>query len=183
MENNLIKMLGILTNLNEIRNKIKKEIFSSVCDAENDHDINLLLDRDDISSAAILSYLTGAGYITCESIEKQPQIDIPTIDININTFEISIRVPINNEDAFIASASNADYDTKQISLGYLCGDDFFDLALAEIKKGELARAHKLPIHNRDIDMYIYGNPYDEDYTEHKYIKYADIKSVINDNQR
>ena len=51
--------------------------------------------------------------------------------------------------------------------------EWFDLFLAETKNEELAEKPD----NKDIDLYLFGNPFQDDYEYHKKIDYEDIIQI------
>ena len=52
--------------------------------------------------------------------------------------------------------------------------DLIDLALAEVKSGELAEVANLKPDNKDIDLYVFSDPETEDYTDRYRIPYDKI---------
>ncbi len=53
----------------------------------------------------------------------------------------------------------------------------FPLTAIEIKKGDIAEAYNLPEDNNNIDVRIWGNPYEEDYTHAITINGDDIEKI------
>ena len=73
----------------------------------------------------------------------------------------------------------ADYGTVCCGVSY-CEKDSnteIDLCLVEVKKGPLA---EIP-DNEDVDIYVYGDPYSEEFTDKKVLKHEDIVKALSDN--
>lgn len=92
-------------------------------------------------------------------LPKGEPVAAPFVDlIFADNIEVGVRYPEGDE--FLAALGAADYGTYQMSLSYDAvndkGDDVVvDLAFAEIKKGELAKAAGLSENNRDVDVYVH----------------------------
>jgi len=97
--------------------------------------------------------------------------------------EITQKVPGGE---LAAAVYPGDYGTKQIGLMYnICLDSGItpiDLALAEVKRGEIAEADGKPKDNRDIDLYCYSDPYSEDFTSKNTILYRDIEDAVTEGE-
>ena len=78
---------------------------------------------------------------------------------------VVVRIPANGE---------SDYGTKQIDLMYEKDGSLIDLALAEVKSGELAEIANQKPDNKDIDLYVFADPETEDYTNRYRIPYDKI---------
>lgn len=69
-----------------------------------------------------------------------------------------------------------------------CGVSYFektteseiDLCVAEVKKGVLAETNGKPADNEDIDIYVYGSPYCEDWSDMKTVKYTEIVDALSE---
>lgn len=72
-----------------------------------------------------------------------------------------------NGGTLVAGACDSDYGTGQVYAGYALGDTgcTADLFLAEVASGDLAEAKGLPRDNRSIDLYLWGDIHEEDYTD------------------
>lgn len=72
-----------------------------------------------------------------------------------------------NGGTLITGACDSDYGTGQVYAGYALGDTgcTADLFLAEVVSGDLAEAKGLPRDNRSIDLYLWGDIHEEDYTD------------------
>ena len=71
-------------------------------------------------------------------------------------------------EKLLAFVADSDYGTYQAGVCYEKPDGcIIDLAMAEVKQGELAENEGLPADgtNKRVDLYVWGNPATEDYTE------------------
>lgn len=69
---------------------------------------------------------------------------------------------------------------KQAGVCYIPDGDTveIDICLAEVKGPELANTPD----NKDIDVYLYADPYDEGWTHNATIKHEDIMNALNDSE-
>lgn len=80
-----------------------------------------------------------------------------------------------------AYISTSDDNTIQTGCIYYDADNFpMDLCMAEVKKGDLAEVKGLPRDNKDIDLYLWTNPYSEDYTEVRTVSYKDMVKALSE---
>lgn len=86
---------------------------------------------------------------------------------------VVVRIPANGGNLILANGES-DYGTKQIGLMYEKDGDMIDLALAEVKSGELAEVANPKPDNKDIDLYVFADPETEDYTDRYRIPYDKI---------
>lgn len=79
-----------------------------------------------------------------------------------------------------AYVCSSDCQTAQACTAYAgaLDDPGIELTLAEVKAGELAISDGKPEDNRDVDLYIYGDPHDEDFTERLTLRAEDIDEVL-----
>jgi hypothetical protein len=67
-------------------------------------------------------------------------------------------------------------------MDYRRNDYDVSIALAEVKSGELAETKGLPVDNKDVEVYVWGNPNEDDYTNKFDIAYKDINNATCDNE-
>lgn len=90
-----------------------------------------------------------------------------------NDLTVVVRIPANGGNLILANGES-DYGTKQIDLMYEKDGSLIDLALAEVKSGELAEIANQKPDNKDIDLYVFADPETEDYTNRYRIPYDKI---------
>ena len=75
---------------------------------------------------------------------------------------------------------NDDGCAKQAGVCYIPDGDTveIDICLAEVKGPELAKTPD----NKDIDVYLYADPYSEDWTSSVKIKHEEIMDALNDGE-
>lgn len=82
--------------------------------------------------------------------------------------------------SLIAETCGSDYDTRQMVLEYETdGCIAQDLALAEVKQGELAVIDGKAKDNEDVDVYTYTDAYSEDWQGRFTIKRSDVEKSRN----
>ena len=90
------------------------------------------------------------SYSAFDNLEEGEGISLPSISIRYGGDVVGVSLTTKNGDSIDAVICYADNcETVQASLGYTtnkgkANEQLSDLALAEIKKGELAKACKLP---------------------------------------
>lgn len=166
---------------------LTKSLCNDICDAlttSPDDDIYALTDniqsyeRTDV--AEIMKQLEDDGYFADAHItEDGPAIAVPEITLG-SPQVISIEIPVGNNSRLIAGTCVADCETPQAFIDYKFDDCGINIALAEIKKDELAKASSLPADNKDIDVYVWSDPHTEDYTHSHRIKFDDIAKELSD---
>lgn len=166
-------LLAVMKNLDDICNTIAKEILTT---AQMNYDTDLPVDK-------LITNIRANSYYKNTPSEDEDEIIVPELKFDIATMSMTVNVKVNDNDYLTVSNSTADFNTQQMSIGYVHGDSntMIDIALAEIKKGELAEVHNLASDNKDIDLYVYDDPYNEDFTIHKQIEYSEIESACKSN--
>ena len=180
-KNKIEVLLTIAKNLAEINEKIRTEIIENL-GVEIDNIPNKLFDMDaNMPVDLIIKHLEKFNYFKNANIESGETIMPPEIsfDPNALTFAIAINVK-NNNDKFVISNSPLESPSKQVAITYQYAktNDEIDIAYAEIKKGEIAKAFNLPEDNKNIDIYAFDNPTIESATVMKTIDYADIQNAL-----
>lgn len=166
---------------------LTQSICNDICDAltaSPDDDIYEITnniqscERTDVDE--VMSQLESDGYFADAHItEDGPVIAVPEITLG-SPQTISIKVPVGNNSSLIAGTCVADYNTPQVFIDYEFNDCDINVALAEIKKDELAKAHNLPADNKDIDVLVWSDPHTEDYTHKCRISFDDIVRELSD---
>lgn len=181
MTKNAIKAkLQLAVNLASLTNKVCDDLCNSLtpddylCDLTDNIRCN---ERTDVNE--IMAELETANYFAdADIIEDGPEVPVPELNIENGT-NLSIKTPVNG-GYLIAETGESDFGTKQACLLYEYNDYQIDLAFAEVRAGELAEIANLSADNKDVDLYIYENPYSEDYTSKKTISHTDIQKALSD---
>lgn len=183
-KNKIKRQLDILINLAEQYNFIadlllrELDLKHPTQEKANRHEFitNIISDiKDGIfdDSGAILTALDNNNITT--NLEKGPTLRTPKISI---TSDYSMQVYMAcNGGVLTASICEADTNTTQAVLGYQANKPTafpLDIALAEVKSDELAAASGLTWNNQDIDIYLYGDVYDDDWTQKVTLKYDEL---------
>lgn len=84
----------------------------------------------------------------------------------------------------IAETSTSDFDTRQMGLEYQQGDACtpIDLALAEVKRGEIALNDGKNADNQDVDVYVYSDPTTEGFVSRFSLKYDELLELMADSR-
>lgn len=123
---------------------------------------------------------------TIEKKQKQNEfLQIPEIKVDpLNIYNTQIAIPLDNGDKLAAYIGESDFGTYQAGTIYYTKEDIpMDLSMAEIKQGELAKIAGLKEKNQDIDLYVWSNPYQEDYTIHDRIAFEDILAAFKEQEQ
>jgi hypothetical protein len=131
--------------------------------------------------------LAELGYLKDMPEESENGNERPpvTVGLTCDTY-LNIKVPVDG-GVLEAFESESDFGIYQVGIVYDCNDNVnsavFDLALAEVKKGELAENSGLdPENNKDIDLYVFGDQTTEDYSEKISLSYDKFKEITDDGQ-
>lgn len=122
----------------------------------------------------IMEKLEEDGYLEdMEDGDNEPVI--PEIDVS-STMDVEARVPVDGGRLYVGTA-RSDTGTNQVYIIYEINGYLVDVALAEVMRGELAEASGLPSDNKDVTVYLWEDPYQEDYTKKATLKYEDLNSA------
>lgn len=100
-----------------------------------------------------------------------------TVKVGYNSTEISVEHSVRG-GVLKAYTSESDSKTYQSGILYSIDGNLFDLVMAEVKAGELAKAHKLPEDNKDIDVYTWVDPSKEDFTDNFTISHEECIAIL-----
>lgn len=176
-QNKVKALLRIMDNLNSVVSNIKSELIESLT-PNNEDDLIPLLNDPNLSGDDVFAYLKENAYFKNAHIEKGGNVSIP--ELELDTAAMSMRINLHIDDIVLSAYNScADYGSEQISI--CCNKNHsaydFDVALAEIKRGELATVHNMPADNKNIDLYVFCNPEQEDYTYKTQMEYDAVMSV------
>ena len=176
-KNQISAILTVAKNLENLAKELKLNVIEAVTIDDCD-DIVDELTSDFFDPEEVMKYMEDNNYFENAKIEDGTPMLVPTVELNTNNLYFTIKTDIGTSKLIMSNGS-ADGESPQMSIGYLDDENnLFDLALVEIKRGDLATIDALPTDNMDIDIYMYGSACTEDYTNHARLKYADIKNCI-----
>lgn len=134
-----------------------------------------LSDIDDI-----MEELEDSGSL--DDMEEGEEILIPAISLDANNLaSVEISLPIDDGGRMTAYTSTPDGHTIQNGCIYYDADNTpMDLCMAEVKKGDWAEVNDRFRDNRDIDLYLWSNPYSESYTEVRTVSYKDVIKALSE---
>lgn len=131
------------------------------------------------------------GKLSNELTDSDREVIPPSIAVSVDYgFPIvAVKYPAG-DGAFVAETGQSDYGTRNIFVGYdldtdckaMVGDNYIDILYAEVKKGELAEVSGLDSDNNDVDVMIYENPYQEDYTRKFQLEHLDMENVLSEEE-
>lgn len=176
MKNRIHAQLKMIEQLSDISKEIAKNILKNIPSADAEL-ISILSHTEALHADKVMEFMKRYNYI--DDSETDYDITIPEINIHPDTLFCDMTVPVDGGKLSVFN-SCSDNNTQQMGIGYLYGEDgdFIDLALTEVKRGELAVIDGLPEDNKDIDLYVYSDPHDEDYTEKIHIAFNDIAEAL-----
>ena len=169
-----IKLLSNLTHeAREIANTILRDLPES---DEVFYIINDVMRGNPEEVDEQFAALEKGGWLS--NIPEGEDISFPAVKFTGKGSFIEIERPVDG-GTLVAYNYASDYNTHGVGLIYKTstGDDT-DLALAEVKRGELAEIHGYPTDNKNVDLMIWGNPDSEDYTQE--LRY-DYRALCRDN--
>lgn len=184
-KNEIKAKLQLAINFAELCNICCENIASNLTSNDAD-ELYTLLDcikcGEETDVNQIMKRLEGKCFDDAHITETGDVITVPKIVMG-NSNDIEIRLPVSGIGYITATSGSSDGISPQMSIGveYEVNDDICelaDLALVEVKKGELAKAEGLNPNNTDIDIYTYADICTDDYTHHDRIRMSDIEKII-----
>ena len=176
--------LQLLKNLIKLNKTIASDIMNAVITQNDKTTSTKITPHQSIIHNTMHEY---AYMRSLDDIEKimthVNKIDyIEKSDVNINVPEIEIDKYLNaiinlktDGGKLTAYNSTPDNQTMQDALDYITDEgNQIQLAMAEVKKGELADTPD----NKNIDVYSYNDIYSDDYTDKFTINYNDIDDAF-----
>ena len=167
--------LKLAMNLAELTRQVCEKLESELAETSEDVLFDVLdeiqaYELTDLDEA--MERLDDACAFTACNEDEEDTLQVPELFFG-NDLSVVVRVPANGGNLVLANGES-DYETKQIGLMYEKDGDMIDLALAEVKSGELAEVANLKPDNKDIDLYVFSDPETEDYTDRYRIPYDKI---------
>jgi hypothetical protein len=165
-KNRFLTKLKLLRNLEEQAHALRDELYSVVT-------------RDGMSAGAALVIDSVRNGLTepeqameteeivrsLYDLEEGGKEDVPVIDVDKCGY-VTLSQKVDG-GSLIAGICSPDTDgTMQACVMYRTDEDNeFDLAMAEVKRGELAVADGKTEGNKDIDLYVWSDPTTEEYQD------------------
>lgn len=167
----------LATAATELRTKLAKELGGedAMHDILSEVQEGSRTDVDDIIRTLIAS---------TDALDNMPEgtpEDTPYLKYT-NTCNMELGMRYTSGEKLASYLSESDFGTYQAGALYYTADESpVDLTMAEIKKGELAEIHGYSKDNKDVDIMVWGNVTDEDYSSKYVIRHADILDVLHEN--
>ena len=110
------------------------------------------------------------------NIPDGEEVNLPSLKVQYMGQITELTCPVGDGKlaATLSAIGTCDNSVQSWASYYAPNGAPIDLALAEVKKGELAECSGLPEDNQDIDLYIWRNPFTDDYTDKIQISHKDI---------
>ena len=110
------------------------------------------------------------------NIPDGEEVNLPSLKVQYMGQIIEATCPVGDGKlaATLSAIGTCDNSVQSWASYYAPNGASIDLALAEVKKGELAECSGLSEDNQDIDLYIWRNPFTDDYTDKIQISHSDI---------
>ncbi len=175
--------LEVIQNLFEQAVSLSNQLIESLGDSQQvDEAVRLLEERYPVESA--LEELSNLKAF--QDLEDGDKVSYPLIRYP-NTQDmatVGISIPLPDQDElyiYTENIYNSDISmqpTVQAGVMYYTDRDCMDLCMTEIKKGDVAKMEGLNPDNRNIDIYTWADPFDEDYTRKDTINYNNIEQAF-----
>lgn len=175
-KNNIKARLKIIQNLAEVIDSLAESIFEELAFSEED-DLKDVIVKNIGNANETIKYISENGYFENAHLKEGAPEIIPTLEVFGTICNLS--VPVGGKRLTLY---NCDWNgTPQVGIAYDYNHKTtapIELVTVEVKRGELAETHGLPENNMDVDIYLYENPYDDDYTQEARVSYNDIRNVM-----
>jgi hypothetical protein len=188
----LVAKVKMAVNFSTVATQLCEELYKALIDAKNervrDEDLGRIVDNISNCRWKVNEAMTALDHFTYLTIEDDLKVEddddinavsVPEVKVIGNAY-VEISVPVNG-GKLIAGVCDID-EAGQAYINYQYERSIIDLALAEVKSGELAETAGLPTDNKDIDLYLYSDANSEEYQEHVRMKYQDITGVFVDDE-
>ena len=178
-KNSIKAKLALAINLAEQCHKLTNEVTEALTQSDDDDlytTMDAIVNLEQTNVDELMKELEDKGYFKDAHItEDGEELPVAAIDVT-NPYNISVKIPVDNN--FLIAAVTAADDNIQASIMHETDGYEIDIAMAEVKRGEIATMDKKPADNKDIDLYSYTDPYSEDYQRKDTIKFDDIKKAL-----
>lgn len=179
----LLERLRLLSNLSHEAENLKKGILKDLPKKSMDPLCACVIEGIVNSGGKDLekqfASLEKNGLLDC--LPEGEDISFPAVKITGDGRFIDVDRPVDG-GVLTAYSFVSDYGTCQTGLSYRTDDGIVtDIACAEVKRGELAKVNGYPEDNKDVDVYVWGDLYSEDFSEHFSISHDELESMSESN--
>lgn len=120
----------------------------------------------------IIDFLSSRGAFL--KMEDGDEVKNPSLELSFGGKCVLVKQSVDG-GMLCASIMPSECATSQAGIHYTSPDGILtDFALSEVKRGELAESSGYPADNKNVDLYIWGDPYNEDYTEKLSFSYESL---------
>lgn len=165
--------LMLLRNLTEQAQALRAEIAKS---ADGSGDTEGILEAVDAVQDYRMTPDEAIGVIAeiLGGKPERPDAAPPTVEVDPAGLSVTVSRRVDG-GTLISGICDADFGTAQAVLMYRDeGGDEYDLAMAEVKRGELALSDGKPEGNRDVDLYVWADPLSEGYTSKHTLRHEEF---------
>lgn len=179
--------LQLMMNFAALAAEIGDSISDTLTETLNDDIFDTLdaikcgeITADDNGLELLMSEMDENGYFENARLEEGEELHVPTLSID-DMMNLIMKIPVSGGQ-LILSRGQSDDMTEQACIMYQPekSDYEIDIAFAEVKAGEIVTIHNKPADNKDIDLYVFSDPYSEDFTNKYEIKHDDIVHATTD---
>lgn len=156
------RMLSMYENLQEEAEKIKSRIIKEIALQQfgTDDEENLSLAEKEIKEHGISEKIEKLNFP-----EDNEKVNLPRLVLLKGGFGFNPEIRVKSNGGELVAGVETSEDYEQIWLGCTLRDgEYIDLALAEVKKGELAESMGYNEKDGVVDVYIYSDTDTDDYT-------------------
>ena len=122
-------------------------------------------------------------YFKVSNVCEGNPLAVPYLELRSSIYPIETGIQYPNGERLATFIAEGESETFQAgSIFYTADETLVDLAMAEIKRGDIAGAYQLPKDNKDIDIYVWSNVNKEDYIHTFHIQHDDILKAIEEEQ-
>lgn len=168
----VVEQLKLLANLVKQAENLQKMIEKELPDDPRVKQLLTMVTKGVMPDSFICETLKGIGALN--NLEDGDDTQYPSLFLSCGGSVMELHYPVDG-GILQAYVNSSDYGTHQAGIMYVSeNDNISDLAMAEVKRGELAEIDHLPADNKDVSLYVYGDPLDENYTEKIQLSYENL---------
>lgn len=165
-------LVMLLANLSEQAARIREALTSS--GEADDGLFDTLNELSDGEINAEKAWDEIEDYYEDDNPDDADSYAVTEIDVDPNSLYTTLKQPVDG-GKLVAGICSSDCGTFQEYFGYEDSEgQTIDLAMAEVKRGELAAVHDMAEDNKDVDLYVWSDPATEDYTHSFRLEYKDL---------
>lgn len=175
--NRIEALVKLYDNLSQLRAKIHEELTGSTENLDDKvfDDLDALGDGEMTAEEFLEENADEFKHIN--ELENSEYI-VPAIDIDLGSLYATVSQKVDG-GTLVAGVCESDKGTYQNYITYHNEENAeVNLALAEVKRGDLAECDGKPADNKDIDLYIWSDPREEDYQQRYTFSYEDLSKTF-----